>query len=183
MHKDPELKVSPAFDDHAQNITLTGISLNGFCRSLLRDQFLISRYGVLLDYSEEMARPYWSGYPTECIVNWHTKIVNGYEYLTKVCLKEEIEEVGDDGYEIICKDRYRVAYLDDDGYYVVETHTYMYTDEQTNKAVYAVETYEPTRQQQRLTFIPFQMFGVEDLTPHVNRGVSDTAQTMSMGYT
>jgi len=162
MAKQPEIEADTRALAHMQNITLTGLSANLLAGLVLSDNLLIGRYGILLDWNQEEMRPYWSGYPAECIINWKTHILNGKEMLTMYVIKE-IDYEARDAYESEELTRYRVGWLDSVGNYQVALY-----EEMAERGEYAqVNMWTPTRKGEPLKFIPLQFFGARDLTPHV----------------
>jgi len=81
FQKEPVLTVSTVFEQHMADITLTGIPLGLIAETVTADVQLIGRYGVLVDWDSDLMRPYWSGYPTESIVNWRVSRINGVNKL------------------------------------------------------------------------------------------------------
>lgn len=179
FQKDPVVECSTAVKPHQENITLTGISSTLFADGVLSEVQLMGRYGILLDYDEEMRRPYWSGIPVESIINWHVTYTGGNPKLSLLVIKECIDRLKDD-YEIERVDRYRVCHINADGFYevfVFEQDTLL-----QNRGFIQTEAYVPTRYDRRLDFIPFQFFGVKDLTPNVGMGPLDALIDINYAY-
>ncbi len=177
FQKEADVEASNATMLHLENVTLTGISADLLAYMLFCDQILVGRYGVLLDYSTEMARPYWSGYPAGSIINWRTRLVRGEQRLSLLVLKEEYASE-QDLFTCDYKDRYRVCYLDDQGIYQVA----IYEESGVRRNFGQVQSYTPMRRQRSMDFIPFQFFGVRDLTPDVWRGPLDDLVDVNYAY-
>lgn len=177
FQKDPVLIVSDNVLDHSENITLTGISSSTFAYSLFQDQILLGRYGVLLDYSNDVGRPYWAGYPAENIDGWRTSMIRGEERLTMVKLKEYVlEEKG--MFDSVIDSQYRVCYLNSDGYCEVA----IYKIDKDGNGYIAGDTRVLMRRGKPLDFIPFQFFGTKDLTASVARGPLDDLVNANFSY-
>lgn len=76
------------------------------------------RYGLLVDYPQgnpgfAKIRPY----NAESIINWKYTDVGSEYKLSLIVLKEEVDELGEDGFEWVCKCQYRVLFLNAEGYY------------------------------------------------------------------
>lgn len=179
FQKEAEIIASAAFEQHKENITLTGIDLENFSHTLLRDILLIGRYGVLVDFNEDVQQPYWSGFPAECICNWRTELIRGKHELSLVVLKEQAYGYGEDEFCLECQDQYRVARLNDQGQYEVQIYR---KQGPTGNEIVLLDEYIPTRRGQALDFIPFQFFGSESLTPDISCGPLDDLVDINFAY-
>lgn len=171
MQKDPVLELSTQVEDHAKNITLTAISAVSMAENVLSEVQLQGRYGILLDYSSELRRPYWSGFECESIISWHEIYIGGMPKLTMVTLKECVERM--DGDEIERIDRYRRCHINPDGQYEVVIYEELAATTHVGRVMAEVERYIPTRRLRPLDFIPLLIFGSEDLSPSVDEGPLD----------
>jgi len=179
MQKPPVLSASARFLRTSQDITLSGIDLEDFALSILADMNLIGRYGVLLDYSDEQKRPYWSGFPPEKILNWRTERIDGEDRLTLIVLQEHHEDFSSDFYDLTFKDRVRVGFLNSDGVYEVQIHE---QPDGSANAFSMIESFIPERRKKPLPFIPFQFFGSTDLTPDISDGPMDDLCDVNYSY-
>ena len=170
FHKPIEKSVETQIIPHLSNITLSGIDLSGFAKALLQDVLLMSRYGVLLDFSDGSRRPFWAGYPAESIINWRTETIAGEQRLVMVVLHENVEKREPDGFGVSMQDRYRVHYLNQNGEYQVDLYE---SRDSEDTPLTPSEEIIPTRRQAPIRFIPFQFFGALDLTPSPSKGPLD----------
>lgn len=177
FQKDPTIQVSDIVKQHMADVTLTGISTDVMARELLGEVNLQGRYGVLVDYSEESMRPYWNGFPTENILNWAITKIKG-EYRLSLLVIEESFEDRPDMFEVVISKSIRVCLLDDSGQYQVQIYGYnTETEEYTLK-----ETLTPTRRGSALEFIPFQIFGSENLGVAIDQSPLDNLSDTCYAY-
>ena len=182
FQKSPDIKISARTEKDIEDITLTGVSLEGLAGVLFSHMELIGRYGILLDYSEDQLRPYWSGFPASCIINWKLDRINGKMQLSQIVLKE-VSYRPKDKFESIEIIRYRDCFLNDDGNYQIDTYEYGGLTYSGNDLMVPVEpSLFPTRRQQPLKFIPFQIFGADDLTFDVSNGPLDALVDVNYAY-
>jgi len=181
FQKEPDIEASPAVEKHLHNITLTGISAELLASTVVSDVQLIGRYGILLDYDNNpiLRRPYWSGIPAECIVNWHETYMGGQPKLSLVVLKEPRFRMKDT-YDIEIIYRYRVCFINADGQYEVSIYETGGTEQ--NREMVQVEGYVPTRRNRPLDFIPFQFFGAADLMPGTGKAPMDDMVDINYAY-
>lgn len=180
MQKNPTIESSPQVDDHLQNVTLTGIDAVSMAGKILAENELQGRYGVLLDYSAELRRPYWNGFACESIISWHEVYIGGEPKLMMVTLKECVERM--DGDEIKRVDRYRRCHINADGQYEVVVYEESSDVSNGRMRMSEVERYFPTRRLRALDFIPIVIFGSEDLTPSVDKGPLDDLIDVNFAY-
>jgi len=179
FQKEPVIEASTAVEDHLKNITLTGVSAELLASTVVSDVQLLGRYGVLLDYDRDLRRPYWSGVPAECVINWHETYMGGQPRLSLVVLKEQRFEMRST-YEIEVVYRYRVCFINADGQYEVEIYETGGTEQ--NRHMMQVEGYIPTRRDRPLDFIPFQFFGATDLMPSIAKAPMDDMVDINYSY-
>lgn len=181
FQKDAQIVSSRAFERDAANITLSGITLDGLMQKCVREILLMGRYGIFLDFSEEMFRPYWSGYLPESIINWDKEVVRGETILTRVVIHEEVEDKGKDNYEIKYVDQYRDIFINADGQCEVSIERDSEAGTSGGSRV-QVENYLLERRGQPIDFIPFQFFGNEDLTPEIAKGPTEGLVDINYSY-
>jgi hypothetical protein len=96
--------------------------LDQLAQKIVGEVLETGRYGLLVDYpqankgsTEKVARI--RPYAAESIINWNY-VDAGNEYrLSLLVLKEDVDELGEDGFEWIPKCQYRVLFLNQEGYY------------------------------------------------------------------
>lgn len=167
FQKEPVVEASKNVEPHMSNITLSGISAELFASTLFSNIAMLGRYGVLLDYNPKLMRPYWCGYPAECITKWYETDIDGNPTLSLVVVSEWRLRLTDN-YEIEPVKRYRRFSLNPDGIYevVIYEEAGMLSRE---RYLTQTDTYIPDRRKVPLDFIPFQFFGSDDLTPNISR--------------
>lgn len=109
FRKDPVVEFDN--DRFKEQTTRDGQTLITFARRLTRGVLTVGRHGVLVDTSEDSPAgtpPYLCGYRAEAILNWRAEFVEGRERLIMVVLEEEIEEAGEDEFQIKQEDQMRV---------------------------------------------------------------------------
>lgn len=169
FRKPPTVEVPEGMAPHLRDITMTGVSLESFCKTMMAEILKVGRYGVLVDMgkdAEAVARPYWVGYRAEQIVNWATKQVAGDTVLTMVVLQEEHIEIDpQDPFSYVTHPQYRVLLIRD-GRYVVEI--WRQTDRE-KEAWGVADTLTPLMRGEPLTFIPFCFVGPTHMTPDIDK--------------
>lgn len=105
-----------------------GLSLEQSVRSILGDTIETARFGLLVDFPEtDEETPKTKAntadlksnilsYRSEAILNWRTGVFNGNKKLILVVLKEEVEEIQEDGFSVDVVDQYRVLRLNEGVY-------------------------------------------------------------------
>lgn len=92
-----------------------GFGLEQLSQKILKEILVTGRYGLLVDYPQETdgeslarIRPY----NAESIINWRYQDYGNQYQLQMVVLKEDVDDVGEDGFEWNQKCQYRVLFLD-----------------------------------------------------------------------
>lgn len=181
FRKAPVLEAPTALEKLTKDITLTGVTLDGLAREVLREVEQVGRVGLLVEYPTvgqqpaslaEMEarnlRPYVSVYRAEHIVNWKIARVNNSMQPVQVVLKETYEIQVDD-FEVECKVQYRVLSLDKDSVYVQRVYR------EANGSTVAAPLWQemtdmavvPQMDGMPLQAIPFYPFGPEELSMRV----------------
>jgi hypothetical protein len=99
------------------------------------------------------------GYVAKSIINWNVKTIGGKIFLSLIVLKEQVDVVGDDGFEWIAKTQFRVLKLNNDNIYVQE----IWDESET-----ILSSTIPLRQGVPFNFIPFIFIGAENNDPKVD---------------
>lgn len=180
FQKAPVVEALPRVEGHLKNVTLTGWTADMMGQKVLSEVELQGRYGVLLDYSEELRRPYWSGFACESIIKWHQIYMGGQGILTMLTLKESLEDL--DGDDIERTDRYRLCHINQDGVYEVVIFQEHIELSNRNRSIDEIARYVPTRRGVPLDFIPFVFFNTDDLTPNVCDGPLDDLVDKNFSY-
>lgn len=167
--KSPTTQAPDATLKAASDITQSGISLEGFAHDVITEVLTVGRHGALVDMPSDGGaelRPYWVPYLAQNIVNWRTAMQAGDTILTRVVLKECVEEPDPkDQWASVDVIQYRVLELTVDGAYEVAT----YRQGEQSKEWTETSRVRPVRRGEALQFIPFQFFGPSRLTTDIER--------------
>jgi hypothetical protein len=176
MRKEPAITLkNEELKQDLENVTLNGVSLSAFAKTVIEETLQVGRCGVLCDMSDDAAipaserRPYWSFYAAEAIKNWHTEIRGGVPVLVKVVLYEESEQQkGADEFEYECKPQYRVLRLNAEGNYEVQVYTKAAGAEATKEGEWIPGPVTiPQRRGAPLKYIPFVFINPTSVTPEI----------------
>ncbi len=130
MRKDPAVTItSDELKAQLENVTLTGVTLPAFAKTVIEEVLKVGRGGILCDMSDDASlnpidrRPYWSFYTAESIRNWHTEIRGGVPVLVQVVLYEEGEKQKQDEFDYKEAPQYRVLRINATGQYEQQLYT------------------------------------------------------------
>lgn len=183
LRQAPKITIPETLAPHASDITLDDTPLDDFVLRALEEQLVVSRLGLLLDYSEGRKRPYWVSYRAEQVLNWRVGRVRDAMSLTRVVLMEDVE-VADPKDEWAVRHVPQVRVLD-----LVPSHQdgtppdlerWTYTVRLFRPAVVEgkADTFEPVgdprtpmRRGQPLDFLPFVILGPGGIEVDVARPV------------
>lgn len=148
-----------------KDCTGTHMPLTKLLQEITGEVLSFGRYGLLVDYppsqggltkaevedSNLVARIY--RYKPESIINWNTQIVNGESVTSLIVLKECVNELGEDGFEWVEKEQYRVLRMKGG----------VYTQEIWDENLLPISSYTPLDAKgQTWDYIPFVIVGSED---------------------
>lgn len=175
LAKEPIYTVPDTIDPLLEDITLSGVPLDGFIQQLVEEALTVGRLGLLVDYpiveaapatqaqAEQMGlRPMMALYRAESIINWQTGRVGNRTVLTKVVLTETATLPSDDEFATPTETRYRVLDLFNGVY---RQRVYRINDKDEDELV---SEHVPLMNGQPLTEIPFLIVGTDDVTPEVD---------------
>jgi len=114
MRKPPTIEFGD--EDKLKTIGINGESIELIARQVLEEVLGVGRIGVLVDAAVDDGggdglEPYVVQYIAENCINWQTLKIDGRMQLTQVVLREEVEELGDDGYAVTTREQFRVLRL------------------------------------------------------------------------
>lgn len=175
FRKAPTLKLPEALREQLEDITLSGVSFDGFAAKVVEEDLKVGRAGILVDRPDNPAsstnRPYWVKYDAEQIINWRTTTVDGDRVLALLVLKECDETVNAlDPFVTDKVDQYRVLQLVDrakvgqNGQSILEV--VIWRKPKDGEWTPGTPIY-PTRRGEYLDFIPFTFVGPTDITPDI----------------
>ena len=114
FQRSPGLELPKMVEDHAQDLTLTGVPFEAFGLDAAKEVLKTGRVGVLVEMSGDSGegmRPYWCAYRTEDILSWREERIAGDQTLTQVVLAET-EEVVDPENPFVTKAVEQIRVLD-----------------------------------------------------------------------
>lgn len=182
FQKSPTVEVADeTIEEHLEDVTMAGESLELFSLRVAREVLTTGRVGILVDMAairDDLdnegepevdpadARPYWSMYRAEDILNWRTERKNGNQVLTRVILSEEYEEQ-DPGNPFKYDSRPQIRVLELRGGEYIQEVWRPRKDDDTEWD--RIEELTPTRRGEVLDFIPFVFIGPTSTSPEVAR--------------
>lgn len=174
--KPPKVELPEALKTIAENVSLDDDTLEALAKNIADECLSVGRCGVLVDlpsveksdYSKLEAerlnlRAYATLYKAENIINWKTTKINGSNVTSLVVLAETYAEPTNDEFVEKIKTRYRVLDLHD-GYY----RQRVFSETKAGNFEVVSEIY-PSANGQKLEYLPFTFFNVNDLKTSVEK--------------
>ena len=112
FRREPTVELPKAFEAELEDVTLSGVSFQAAAQDIFSRVLGVGRHGVLVDWSDTNARPYWSRYDAPSITNWQTQRIGGKQVLTQVILHEIATTPSDDPFRPSQTEQYRQLRLD-----------------------------------------------------------------------
>ena len=109
MRVDPIIEAPTKLEELFSDITNTGVSLNNLISTMLQEQLLMNRQGLLIDYDNDLKRTYLVHYITEQITNW---------FDDKIILQQASKISKDDIYDVEYETQYSELSIIDNKYIV-----------------------------------------------------------------
>ena len=174
--KPPKVELPEALKTIGENISLDDDTLEALAKNIADECLSVGRCGVLVDlpsvekadYSKLEAerlnlRAYATLYKAENIINWKTTKINGSNVTSLVVLAETYAEPTQDDFVDKIKTRYRVLELHE-GYY----RQRVFSETKAGNFEVVSEIY-PSANGQKLEYLPFTFFNVNDLKTSVEK--------------
>ncbi|OUT11830.1 hypothetical protein B9N62_02630 [Campylobacter concisus] len=174
--KPPKVELPEALKTIGENISLDDDTLEALAKNIADECLSVGRCGVLVDlpsvekadYSKLEAerlnlRAYATLYKAENIINWKTTKINGSNVTSLVVLAETYAEPMQDEFVDKIKTRYRVLDLHE-GYY----RQRVFSETKAGNFEVVSEIY-PSANGQKLEYLPFTFFNVNDLKTAVEK--------------
>ena len=139
-----------------QDLDLDGTTANHFTKQVLKEVLTVGRHGILVDYDNNLQRPYCTHYIGETIINHRIASQNGIMQLEMVVLAEQTPVYGNDEFETDYQTQYRVLRLQDGIY----TQQIYYQDGRKETAGPIIT---PTINGRPLEYIPFVIVNTTSL--------------------
>lgn len=109
FRKKGTIKVPKAMESWLEDITMTGVSFEGFSKIAFEETLKVGRFGILIDMPTRPAtpdnvevtiaqaqamnlRPFFVSYKTEAILNWEFARIGSKTYLINVFLQEDVDD-------------------------------------------------------------------------------------------
>ena len=181
FRREPTVEIQKTFEDELEDVTLSGVSFQAIAQDIFSRVLGVGRHGVLIDWSDTNARPYWTRYDATSITNWQTQRIGGKQVLTQVILHEIATTPSSDPFRPDQTEQYRQLKLDAlviDGTDTSKASvTYEYhnivwqpkttTDENGREKVewIVISDKVPERRGESIPFIPFTFFGPGGIDP------------------
>ena len=174
--KPPKVELPEVLKTIAENVSLDDDTLEALAKNIANECLSVGRCGVLVDlpsvekadYSKLEAerlnlRAYATLYKAENIINWKTTKINGSNVTSLVVLAETYAEPTQDEFVDKIKTRYRVLDLHE-GYY----RQRVFSETKAGNFEVVSEIY-PSANGQKLEYLPFTFFNVNDLKTTVEK--------------
>jgi len=171
FRKPPKIEVPAAIEDWLEDVTLTGIGLEGLLADAFDELLEVGRYGLFVDMGVKKdgqeQRPYLVLTAAENVVSWRTTSQGGAQVLDRVVLREVVEEDDlEDEFILNEVEQYRVLAIAEG----VFTHT-LYRraadDKDGDWEIHDVIT--PDTRGKPFDSIPFWFGNSGDMTPDVDK--------------
>ena len=195
FRKEPDITWPESDLEYLESIGEDDTTLISVMKHAFQRIISLGRHGILLDVGEDVDEvvPYMVHYSALNIINWRKERYKGQQIVTMLVLKEidYIESV-DDRYTLVPRELIRILYLTlpgalyppqfvtseadaihlgSDPVYQVEVYERYEETIKNNKMQgwRIIEIKEPKIRGNPLSFIPFVLFGVNDLGPEIDK--------------
>lgn len=158
-------------------VTTDGNSLALLTETVVNEVLSVGRYGILVDYPEGNTSstdlPYLATYTAENIVDWRIQLVNGLRTVTRLVLRDDIDEDDEDDEQIASEQRLELI-LNEDGQYEIRRWVaagiVKSTKGKNDTTAWVMRsTTVPTVNGKPLNKIPFVFINPYDLRPEVEK--------------
>lgn len=139
-----------------QDFDLNGTTANHFTKQVLKEVLTVGRHGILVDYDNDLQRPYCTHYIGESIINHKMGYHNGIMQMDMIVLAEQVPATGKDEFDTEYQTQYRVLRLQD-GIYTQQLYYYDGRKETAGPIV------TPTINGRPLEYIPFVVVNTTSL--------------------
>ena len=168
FRKDAVIEAPDVLNDTLEAVTPTNAPFSILAKQAVEEVIAVGRVGVLIDMPEDGDEPYVAMYLAEDVINWRAEYVAGEERLILAVLHETVEEQGDDEYETVEVDQWRVLKLVD-GSYVQEVWREIEGAAPMGNRFVMVSQVSPSIRGRALDYIPLVLIGPTDIGPTVER--------------
>lgn len=163
----PEAVLPEGLAAHLDDITLDDTPFRDLAFRTFRELLVVSRAGLLIDFSAVHQRPYWVPYTAEQVLSWRVGRVRDTMTLTRVVLEESVEEPDPkDPWVPRRVTQLRVLLLEETvpGQWAYRVELYRRAERDGKPGEYVLtEQFQPTRRGAPLDFLPFVLLGPNGL--------------------
>lgn len=170
-------------DGLLDDVSLSGLSLDGLAQEVVSEMLTVGRAGIFVDSpyynAEEISKaeqksrnltPYLKIYTAESIIGWESSIINNRYTITQIRLMESVTEKDPkDEFKFNHIEQIRVLDLDEEGFY--RQRVYQKGKDQNNKDQWVLikEPIYPVMDGQKMTYIPFIFIGLKNNLPTIDK--------------
>lgn len=174
FRKPPQVDVPDGMKPFLDDVTLSGLDLQGFAEAIIDDDIIVGRAGILVDHptiaggttkaqaEANNIRPFLKHYTAENIFNWKIEGRNNKQVLTQVRLWEYVEVRGESEFDVDVKKQIRVLDFDDQGRYRQRVFIKVKMPVNGEEWVQNGPDIIPLMRGAALNFIPFFFVGVKN---------------------
>ena len=168
LRKPPVILAPDSVAQFLDDLTLVRDTFQAILIRVMQETLLLGRYGVLVDWSEKLARPYWTLYAAEQVINWQQRrlATTGEFLLTHLVLEERIPKDGRDSFSHEFAQQFREFELVEGVGVVVRLWQQAPSPSQD---LVIVEELVPKRKGAPLQAIPFVFFGPRSSVAEVTK--------------
>jgi len=170
----PVLEIPERMEPMRENLTTDGYSFEVLAEEVVREVLTVGRYGILPDfpvYNEASnVLPHFATYFAEDIINWEQAFIEGKKVLTRIVLRDDIDNTfGDDTVQ------YLELILNQAGQYEVRKWKVEVSEQQSvsgigsTKNIFMTEATVPLINGAPLNRIPFVFINTFDLRPDIEK--------------
>ena len=161
------------------NIDLSGQTFYYFSRSVLSEMMQTNRCGILVDWSDSLARPYLIKYDTCEIINWKEDNINGLNQLSLVVLEGWKEKQAEDMFDVEKEKIWRVLWLNE-GVYTVSV--YAEIKDKKSEFVKIEEDKIPLKDGKAFGYIPFYFCTSQGVSVKIEKPVLYDFANINIGH-
>ncbi|HYF36193.1 MAG TPA: DUF4055 domain-containing protein, partial [Prosthecobacter sp.] len=190
FRRDPvmHLPEGPMWKDFENDVDLIGTSLYLYCKQIFAEVIGLGRCGTLIDWENDEARPFFSLYKAEQILNWRMARVDGKNRLVLVVLAEDGPPVIDEDHdefqaEVVPQIRVmRLIPRGETGSCAVEIFQQQKKEGKKEKEWVSVGSLTPLRRGLPLPGIPFVFHGPKHGSPDVAKPPLEDVITVNLDH-
>ena len=171
---EPVLEIPNRMEPMRESLSTDGYSFEVLAEEVVREVLTVGRYGILVDFpvhnTASTAMPHFATYFAEDIINWEQAFVEGKKVLTRIVLRDDIDNTfGDDTVQ------YLELILNEDLQYEVRKWQVQVSEGGavgeigTTKTFIMTAQFVPTVNGAPLSRIPFVFINTFDMRPDIEK--------------